>query len=268
MSVPYRIYMDDSGNVDPSTTNAPEHRYGSVTGVIFESKYLDDTFNINFPELVKKHFGTREDGSPHNLHRRVLASIPEHGPFSVLQDAEKKAAWDKAALKMFEAAQYTAISACVDKVGWYFRYPNWNGDFYQVLIEAVLERCFYFLSKRNGVAEVNIETKGNRDKRVKEQYSRIIKTDGLQFISADKLRTVFSSGDMNVLKKNECKPGIQLADLLAGPSLRHIKFVNVGRDEPSGEFTKQLCKILEEKKYYREGNKGPHGYGRVWRPTF
>ncbi len=131
-----------------------------------------------------------------------------------------------------------------------------------------MERFFYFLNNRNGIAEVNIETKGSRDKRMKEQYRRIVRDDGLQFITADKLRTVFSSQEINILKKNDSKPGIQMADLLAGPSLRHIKFVNVGRDEPTGEFTKQLCKILEEKKYYREKDKGPHGYGRVWRPNF
>jgi hypothetical protein len=144
MRTSYRIYIDDSGNLDPSTTNAPEVRYGSITGVIFESEYLDATFNASFPELVKKHFGTKENGSPLNLHRRILASVPEHGPFSVLRDVNKKAAWDSAALKMFETAQYTVVSACVDKVAWYFRYPNWNGDFYQVLVEAVLERSSTF----------------------------------------------------------------------------------------------------------------------------
>jgi hypothetical protein len=268
MRVPYRIYIDDSGNVDSSTTNAPEVRYGSITGVIFETAYLDKTFNVSFPELVKKHFGTRADGSPLNLHRRVLASIPEHGPFSVLRDDVKKAAWDVAALKMFGTAQYTVISACVDKVAWYFRYPNWNGDFYQVLVEAVLERLYYFLNNRNGIAEVNIETKGSRDKRLKEQYKKTLDGEGFQFITAEKLRSVFSSREINILRKEEGKPGSQMADLLAGPALRHIKFVNVGRDAPSGEFTKQLCKILEDKKFYREKDKGPHGYGRVWRPSF
>jgi hypothetical protein len=266
MTVPYRIYIDDSGNVDPSTTNTPEIRYGSITGVVFESDYLDKTFNSSFPALVQKHFGTKSDGSPINLHRRVLASIPEHGPFSVLKDEKKKASWESASLKMFETAQYAVVTVCVDKVAWYFRYPNWNGDFYQVLIEGALERFYYFLSKRNGVAEVNIETKGNRDKRVKEQYREAL-TNGFRFITAEKLRTTFSSKEINVLTKNDCKPGIQMADLIAGPSLRHIKFVNVGRDEPTGEFTKQLCKILEDNKYYRE-DKGPHGYGRVWRPNF
>jgi hypothetical protein len=58
-----------------------------------------------------------------------------------------------------------------------------------------------------------------------------------------------------------------MAELLAGPSPRHIEFVNVGRDEPTGNFTTAL-QNSENKKYYREQDKSPRGYGRVWRPNF
>ncbi len=136
--------MDDSGNVDPATTNAPERRYGSITAVILASDYLDKTFDASLPAISEKHFGLHE-GKPCKIHRRVLAGKPEReGPFSVLADPEKRAAWDADALRMFQKAQYTVITACVDKVGWYWQYPNWEGDFYEVLVQAVLERSFYF----------------------------------------------------------------------------------------------------------------------------
>jgi hypothetical protein len=264
----YRIYIDDSGNVDPATTNAPEVRFGSITGVVLKASYLDETFNNSFPELVKKHFGTKEDGTPHNLHRRVLAAPPDHGPFSVLKDEAKRKAWDADSLSMFDRADYTVISASVDKVSWYYDYPTWQGDFYEVLVQAVLERCFYFLRNRNGKAEVNIETKGKRDQRINERYRDALQ-NGFEFISPEKLQSVFTSKEMNILKKDDAKPGCQMADLLAGPSMRMTRYKN--KDEPiEGEYVKKVCDILEDKKFYREtrGGKihGPDGYGRIWRP--
>ena len=39
----YRVYIDDSGNVDDKASNNPALRYGSVTGVILKAEYLDKT---------------------------------------------------------------------------------------------------------------------------------------------------------------------------------------------------------------------------------
>lgn len=170
---------------------------------------------------------------------------------------------------MFDRASYSVITATVDKVAWYYLYPTWEGDFYEVLVQAALERAFYFLHNRNGVAEVNIETKGHRDQRIKEKY-RLGWLDGYPYIGAQKIQSAFKSRELNVLKKGDVKPGCQMADLLAAPAMRHTIYQNTGRERPSGEYTVKLCDILETKKFYREdrGGKiyGPHNYGRIWRP--
>lgn len=172
---------------------------------------------------------------------------------------------------MFEKADYTVISACIDKVHWYHLFPEWKGDFYQVLVDAVLERAFYFLKNRNALAEVNIETKNpGRDQRIKDNYKSAVSASGFQHISSDKLRSVFSSAELNIIRKGDCRPGAQLADLLAGPSLQHIRFEKTGRHRIESEFVKALCCILEEHKFYREtndlGTRGPDGFGKLWRP--
>ena len=271
MKVPFQIYIDDSGNVDPGTTNDPNSRYGSLTAVILKAEYLTATFNPSFEALVTRHFGTATDGRPHNLHRRVLNSPPDHGPFSVLKDDNKRKDWDQAALRMFEKADYTVIFACVDKVHWYYAFPSWTGDFYQVLVDAVLERASYFLKNRNGLAEVNIETKNpGRDKRINDNYRDSITRRGFDYIKADKLRDVFSSSELNIITKSDCRPGAQLADLLAGPALQLIRYEKTRRHPIQSDFVKELCRILENTKFYREAVagsvRGPEGYGKLWRP--
>ncbi len=258
--------MDDSGNVDASATNDHNQRYGSISAVILEAQYLDEVFNSSFAMLVERHFGTKADGTPHNLHRRVLNSPPDHGPFSVLRDDAKRAAWDADALSMFKRAKYVVITACVDKVEWYWRYPEWSGDFYEVLVQAVLERAYYFL-RRDMIAEVNIETKNQgRDQKLKEKYKNALET-GYTYISGEKLSSVFCSKELNIVTKSDCKPGAQLADLIAGPALQHVRFMHTRRHPITGPFVQTLCGILEEEKFYRDWKGRPDGYGRLWRPT-
>ena len=267
MATLYRIYMDDSGNVDPQTTNDPAVRYGSITAVILTADYLDAKFNSGFHAIVEKHFGLDANGLPHNIHRRILATVPPaKGPFAVLADAGKRAAWDADAMMMFQKAQYTVISACVDKVEWYWRFPNWRGDFYEVLVEAVLERCYYFLRHR-GRAEVNIEWKNAaKNERVKVAYRKALDF-GFRFISAQQLNEVFTSRELNILTKDDRRPGCQLADLLAGPAMQHLRMLHGMRDQIDGSFVRQVVDLLEREKFYREGTRGPAGYGRLWRPA-
>jgi uncharacterized protein DUF3800 len=262
----YRIYIDDSGNVDAPTTNALDVRYGSITAVILADDYLQTKFNRAFDALSEKHFGLDSDGRPHNIHRRALSHPQPQGPFAVLRDIQKRVAWDAAVISMFSTAQYTVITACVDKVEWYFRYPTWTGDFYEVLVEAVLERCFYFLKNRDGVAEVNVETKNpDKNERIKVAYRRAL-LHGFAYIGATKVRERFTSVELNILKKSDRRPGVQLADLLASPSLQFIRYLKTGRNEITSEFVNSVARILEEHKYYREERMGPDGLGRIWRP--
>lgn len=267
MPTPFRIYIDDSGNVDAAATNDPNQRFGSITAVILATDYIEGTFNDSFSALVERHFGKKEDGTPHNLHRRLLANPPDHGPFSVLKDPERRRSWNAAALSMFDRASYTVITAAVDKIEWYWRYPEWSGDFYQILVEAVLERSFYYLRNRDGVAEVNIETKNaGRDQKLKDNYKRSISDGGFQHISAENLRKCFSSVNLNVLKKTDCACGLQLADLIAGPSLQHIRYEHTRRHKITSDFVCELCAILDASKFYREDGRGPDGLGKIWRP--
>lgn len=267
MTKSYRIYMDDSGNVGAATTNAPELRYGSVTAVILPTEYLDNTFDISLPAVAEKHFGLDEDGLPCRIHRRVLAGRPPpEGPFAVLADPEKRSAWDADVLRMFERAQYTVITACVDKVAWYWRYPNWRGDFYEVLVAAVLERCFYFLKNRNATAEAFIEHKnGPSNDRVTSAFERQF-IDGFDRIPAASVAKVFSCRSLGIIQKRDRVPGCQLADLIAGPATHHIRALNGAGDPVQGDFTAKLVKLLDEKKFYREGSGPLDGYGRIWRP--
>lgn len=262
----YRIYMDDSGNVDAATTNAADVRYGSVTAVILKDEYITTRFNASFEMLSRKHFGEREDGQCHNIHRRAISSPKRRPPFDRLDDAAALSAWNVDCLSMIERAQFSVITVCVDKVAWYARYPRWDGDFYEVLVSAALERSFYFLKNRDGVGQFNIETKNqSADQRIRAAYRQAL-TTGFDFISAANLQRRFTSVEAKVLRKDDCRPGMQLADLVAAPAMQYVRHLETGRHPIGSPHTQAIADVLEAQKFYREA-KGPSGYGRVWRPA-
>jgi len=49
--------------------------------------------------------------------------------------------------------------------------------------------------------------------------------------------------------------------------MQYIRFKHTGRHPVTGEFVSKLCEILESGKFYREKDRGPDGYGRLWRPN-
>jgi hypothetical protein len=63
----YRIYIDDSGNVDPVANNDHNVRYGSITAVLLKAEYLDTKFNSSFQTLIDKHFGKGTEESPRTV---------------------------------------------------------------------------------------------------------------------------------------------------------------------------------------------------------
>jgi hypothetical protein len=67
----HRLYIDEVGNSDIGSSEEPNHRYLSLTGVVFK---LDDIDKIVFPsleELKKRYFGSHPD-DPIILHRKEI----------------------------------------------------------------------------------------------------------------------------------------------------------------------------------------------------
>ncbi len=53
----YRIYIDEVGNNDLGSSYDPNHRYLSLTGVLFELEYVKNIFQPALESLKSKYFG-------------------------------------------------------------------------------------------------------------------------------------------------------------------------------------------------------------------
>lgn len=81
----YRVYIDEVGNNDLKSSENPNHRYLSLTGLIFELNYVKEVVTPSLEKLKQKYFPYHPD-EPIILHRKEL--VNKKYPFNALKNPE------------------------------------------------------------------------------------------------------------------------------------------------------------------------------------
>ncbi len=169
-------------------------------------------------------------------------------------------------LTFFEALPYLVITVVIDKKLHLETYGVWHFDPYHYCLRCLLERYVLYLRGHGWQGDVMIEARYKKaDKKLKASYSRVLK-DGTDNIPAAVVTAHLLPGDIHMKPKTANIAGLQIADLLAYPSARHMRFERDGVDQPE-DFGTQVVQILLDKKYRRHPvtHQIP-SYGRKWLP--
>lgn len=109
----YRIYTDEVGNNDLNSSENPNHRYLSLTGLIFELNYVKDVVTPSLEKLKQKYFPYHPD-EPVILHRKEL--VNKKYPFNSLKDKKIEEKFNSEFLKLLSDLDYVAVSVLIDKL--------------------------------------------------------------------------------------------------------------------------------------------------------
>jgi len=142
----YRIYIDEVGNPDLESSENPNHRFLSLTGIIMELDYAGKVVHPQLEALKAKYFRHHPD-DPIILHRKEL--INARPPFENLRDPGIRAQFDRDLLMHLQSWDYTVVSVCIDKKNHKDKYLVWRYDPYHYCLVILLERfMFFFETKR------------------------------------------------------------------------------------------------------------------------
>lgn len=108
----YRIYIDEVGNNDLGSSENPNHRYLSLTGLIFELDYVGKIVTPSIESLKQKYFSYHPD-EPVILHRKEI--INKKYPFNSLKDTSVEDNFNQDLLKLINDLEYTIVSVLIDK---------------------------------------------------------------------------------------------------------------------------------------------------------
>jgi hypothetical protein len=260
----FRLYIDEVGNGDlKGAASDPNVRYLSLTGILTRQSTHERIIQPGLDSLKAEFFG-HTPADPVILHRREI--VRREGRFSVLRDPNVQAEFDRRLLRCFEEFPYLAITVVIDKKAHLEAYELWHFDPYHYCLRCMIERYVMYLQSHRWRGDVMIEARYKKaDKKLKASFAKTY-ADGTDHISGRSVQQFLLSRDIHMKPKSENIAGLQLADLLAHPSARHMRFERDGTPQPN-DFGTKVVDILIEKKYRRHPERMTiAGFGRKWLP--
>lgn len=245
----YRIYIDEVGNPDLGSSDNPNQRFLSLTGVIISLDHVASTVHPAMEALKERFFGSHPD-EPVIFHRKEMLNA--RPPFTALKDGRVREEFDRELLAAISAWDYTVISVCIDKKRHKETYATWRYDPYHYCMAVMLERYVYFLNRRDARGDSMAESRGGReDKRLKASYARLWE-QGTEHVEPVQFQQALTSKQLKVKPKSNNISGLQLADLVAHPSRNEILREQDLLLWRMGPFAEKVISILQGK-YDRRG---------------
>jgi hypothetical protein len=240
----YRIYIDEVGNPDLESSDDPNHRFLSLTGIILESNYVKSALHPQMEALKAKYFDYHPD-EPIVFHRKEIVNALT--PFQKLKDPDVRKRFDRELLGLLRSWQYVVISVCLDKKKHKASYTTWRYDPYHYCLAVLLERYTLFLERTNARGDAMAESRGGKeDKRLKDSFHRLWK-QGTDYIDAERFQAAFTSKQLKVKLKANNISGLQLADLIAHPSRNEILAEKDLLHTKLAPFAKKVIENLQQK---------------------
>ena len=246
----YRVYIDEVGNPDLDSSDDPNHRFLSLTGVIVEFDYVKTTLHPQMEALKQKFFHPHPD-EPVIFHRKEIVNcLP---PFEALRDSAVREEFDRELLRHLKEWEYVVVSVCLDKRRHKETYQTWRYDPYHYCLNVLLERYIFFLNVARARGDVMAESRGGKeDMRLKRAFERLW-NHGTYFVGPEQFQRSLTSRQLKVSPKARNIAGLQLADILAHPSRNEILSEQGLFAGELGRFAKKVIEVLAGKYYRPEG---------------
>jgi uncharacterized protein DUF3800 len=247
----FRLYVDEVGNSDLESSDNPNHRFLSLTGVILELPYVAQVLHPQMEGLKAEFFGSHPD-EPVIFHRKEMINAKH--PFERLKEKEVLRAFDARLLDRLENWEYSVITVCLDKKNHKETYSTWRYDPYHYCLALLLERFVFFLNRKRSFGDVMAESRGGKeDLRLKKSFARLY-AQGTQKVEPLQFQSALSSSELKVKPKTNNVSGLQLADLIAHPSRNEILNEHQLLEREIAPFARSVIDILQTK-YDRQGTR-------------
>lgn len=249
--VKYRIYVDEVGNADLGSSDNPNHRFLSLTGVVLDLDYVARTVYPDMEALKRRYFRSHPD-EPLVFHRKELVNARE--PFQRLRDEAARRQFDEELLHLLDTWTYRVATVCLDKRRHRETYSAWRYDPYHYCLAVLLERFVFFLDRTDAVGDVMSESRGGKeDRRLKDSFARLWER-GTDYIDPQRIQARLTSKQLKVKTKANNVAGLQLADLLAHPSRSEVLRDHGLQRADLAPFAARVVRVLRDK-YDQQGDR-------------
>jgi hypothetical protein len=258
----YRMYVDEVGNPDLGSSENPNHRFLSLTGVVIDLRHVEEAVAPGLESLKKRFFGSHPD-EPVVLHRKEL--VNKKPPFGSLRNPDVEQRFNDELLNLLQRLDYAVITVTIDKLEHVTRYQRWRYDPYHFCLAALVERFVMWLNRRNARGDVMAESRGGKeDRRLKSSFARLC-VQGTDQMEATQFLGPLTSRQLKVKSKANNIAGLQLADIIAHPIFKAMYCERECIARPT-TFGMRIFQIVEQTKLDRSPSGKLDGWGLKWLP--
>jgi len=252
----YRIYIDEVGSSDLKATADPVNRFISLTGVVIDLQHVKEVITPEMNELKNRFFSQHPD-EPIVFHRKEMMN--RKYPFHSLKNVDIEKEFNDALLSCLSKWFFKVITVVIDKYEHRQQYEVWRYDPYHYAMSIIFERYHLRLKEIGQKGDMMFESRGGKeDTRLKESYRNIFK-NGTDYIKPEDIDETLTSKELKIKPKTANIAGLQIADLLAYPSQRHVlkhyHLLNDGRLT----FSERIMEVVQSK-FFTKDHK-IEGYG-------
>lgn len=168
--------------------------------------------------------------------------------FGVLQDQETAAQWERRVLQFFETHISQIITVVLDKQAYVQSGLHNSQRSYGYCANALADMYGQWLNRVEGTGDVMAETRGKReDRELKDDFHRYMIGNGNPE-GTQEARQHISSHQIKLNHKIRNITGLQLADLLAYPSMRGVLQKNERiLNNPPSQATRRFFEAIQSK---------------------
>lgn len=251
------MYVDETGNSDMDSSDDPNHRYLSLTGIILNLDYVRLHAKPRM-ESAKYTFFAAHPDDPLVFHRKEI--LEGEKAFRSLKNAEKRAGFNAWLLTYLTELEYVAITSVIDKKEHKDKEPGRQRHPYHYCMEVLVERFCYFLRGAGAMGDVMAEARGGKEDRfLAEAYAEFYES-GTSQLDAKFVQRWLTTKQLKIKDKKQNVCGLQIADLIAHPSAHAVRQRYNGESFPAC-FGDEIKRILHESKYYRRNDGTIAGFG-------
>lgn len=247
----FRVYIDEVGNPDLGSSENPNHRFLSLTGIIADLEHVRACIQPELEALKASLFLSHPD-DPVVLHRKEL--MGGKPPFQALRDPKVRERFNGQLLAHLADWQYSVITVCLDKQVHKQTYTTWRYDPYHYCLAVLLERYVFYLEQREASGDVMAESRGGKeDGRLKRSFNKLC-AQGTEYIEPERVGRVLTSRNLKVKPKWANVACLQIADLIAHPSRNEVLIENGhGNAIRLAQFGRRIVDVIQPKYYQRQG---------------
>ncbi len=258
----FRMYIDEVGNADLSSSGNPNQRFLCLAGVIMELNYVEQVAHKAIESLKRKYFRSHPD-EPIILHRKEL--VNKKPPFESLRDAKIEESFNHELIRTLDKLDFRVVAVLIDKLEHKKRYQVWRYDPYHYCLAILVERYVTWLIAKGVKGDVMSESRGGKeDMRLKASYAKL-HAEGTEDVTTKQFAEALTSKELKVKPKSNNITGLQIADIIAHPISKQMIAMHL-QQTPTETFGTQIYTLLINGKFNTSPSGQVEGWGMKWLP--